>query len=132
MSVVSAAGVLSLSGCGGSSSTASTGAAPAAAPVDAAAAEHMQIELTTAPVGMHPLKTNDSPSTYVSGQVFETLYRRTVDGTAYEPLLASDMPEFSEDGLTATIPLRQDVTFQDGTAFTSAGREKRNPAVAVF
>lgn len=121
MSVMSAAGVLSLSGCGGSSSTAASGAAStAAAPVDAAAAEHMQIELTTAPVGMHPLKTNDAPSTYVNGQVFETLYRRTVDGTAYEPLLASDMPEFSEDGLTATIPLRQDVTFQDGTAFTSA------------
>jgi hypothetical protein len=39
----------------------------------------MNIELTTAPVGLHPLKTNDAASTFVTGQIFETLYRRTVD-----------------------------------------------------
>lgn len=118
---------LACAACGGSGSAETTAGsdstATTAAPLDAAAAaeaEHMQIELTTSPVGMHPNKTNDAPSTYVNGQIFETLYRRTVDGTAYEPLLAAEMPEFSDDGLTATIPLRQGVTFQDGTPFTSA------------
>ena len=110
---------LACAACGGSGSAETTAAAGSdsaattAAPLDAAAAaeaEHMQIELTTSPVGMHPNKTNDAPSTYVNGQIFETLYRRTVDGTAYEPLLAAEMPEFSDDGLTATIPLRQGVT----------------------
>lgn len=79
----------------------------------------MHIEVTTAPVGMHPLKTNDSPSSAISGQIFETLYQRTVDGKSYEPLLAEAMPEYSEDGLTATIKLRQGVTFQDGSAFNA-------------
>ena len=83
-------------------------------------AEHMQIELSTAPVGIHPLKTNDAPSQYVNNQIYETLYHRTIDGTSFEPLLAESMPEFSEDGLTATIHLRKNVTFQDGTPFTSA------------
>ena len=75
-------------------------AAPAAEA--AASADSINIELTTAPVGLHPLKTNDAPSTYVNGQIFETLYRRTNDGTAYDPQLAAELPEFSEDGLTAT------------------------------
>jgi len=80
----------------------------------------MNIELTTAPVGLHPLKTNDAASTFVTGQIFETLYRRTVDGTSYEPLLAESLPEMSSDGLTATIHLRKGVKFQDGTDFTAA------------
>ena len=79
----------------------------------------MYVEMTTAPVGMHPLKTNDSPSTAVNGQIFETLYDRSEDGTSYEPNLASELPVFSEDGLTATIKLREGVKFQDGSAFTA-------------
>lgn len=79
----------------------------------------MMVEVTTAPVGMHPLTTNDAASTAISGQVFETLYARTIDGSAYEPLLAAEMPEFSEDGLTATIKLRQGVKFHDGSDFTA-------------
>lgn len=89
-------------------------AAEAAAPTDS-----INIELTTAPVGLHPLKTNDAPSTYVNGQIFETLYRRTNDGTAYDPQLAAELPEFSEDGMTATIKLREGVKFHDGTDFTA-------------
>ena len=79
----------------------------------------MYVEMTTAPVGMHPLKTNDSPSTAVNGQIFETLYDRSEDGKSYEPNLASELPVFSEDGLTATIKLREGVKFQDGSAFTA-------------
>ena len=79
----------------------------------------LNVEVTTAPVGMHPLKTNDAPSTLVNGQMFETLYLRTPDDTSYTPLLAEEMPIFSEDGLSATIKLRKDVTFQDGTPFTA-------------
>lgn len=81
--------------------------------------DSMKVEVTTAPVGLHPLKTNDSPSSYVSSQIFETLYLRSVDGTTYEPLLAKELPEFSEDGMTATIHLREGVQFHDGTPFTA-------------
>lgn len=126
MAAAAVAGLsVALAGCGGAGSsagteTAASGSSAAAPAVDAAAAETMQIELTTAPVGLHPLKTNDSASNYVIKQIFETLYNRTLDGTSYVPSLAADMPVFSEDGKTATIALREGVTFQDGTPFTSA------------
>ena len=111
---------LALVGCGGGSNP-----TPSADPAktDEPAAEvvdTMNVVVTTSPVGLHPLKTNDAPSTYCNGQIFETLYRRTIDGTSYKPLLAAELPEFSEDGLTATIKLREGVTFHDGTPFTSA------------
>ena len=80
----------------------------------------LKVEVTTAPVGLHPLKTNDAPSTTVSAQIFETLYFRTYEGTEYEPLLAESLPEFSEDGLTATIKLKKGVTFQNGDPFTAS------------
>ncbi len=79
----------------------------------------INIEMTTAPVGLHPLKTNDAPSSSLTAQMFETLYQRSYDGTTYEPLLAAEMPQFSDDGLTATIKLREGVTFQDGSPFTA-------------
>lgn len=97
------------------SSTSSTSSATSAS----AEPSTLRVEVTTAPVGMHPLKTNDAPSTNVTGQIFETLYFRTYDGTDYEPLLAESLPEFSDDGLTATIKLREGVTFQNGDKFTA-------------
>ncbi len=118
----------SLIACGSSTAEPATPAdaeAPAETEAAAPAAEatastdSINIELTTAPVGLHPLKTNDAPSTYVNGQIFETLYRRTNDGTAYDPQLAAELPEFSEDGMTATIKLREGVKFHDGTDFTA-------------
>lgn len=79
----------------------------------------LYVEVTAAPVGMHPLKTNDSPSSVITNQIYETLYFRSYDGTDYEPLLAESLPEFSDDGLTATIKLREGVTFQNGDPFTA-------------
>ncbi|MBQ9326933.1 MAG: ABC transporter substrate-binding protein [Solobacterium sp.] len=124
--VIAGVTAASLVGCGSSSSEApapssTDTAAPAETSVSAepVSNDSINIELTTAPVGLHPLKTNDSPSTYVNGQIFETLYRRTYDGTAYDPLLAEELPEFSEDGTVATIKLRKGVTFHDGTPFTA-------------
>ncbi len=75
--------------------------------------------VATAPAGLHPNKTNDAPSSQLTAQMFETLYKRSYDGLSYEPLLAEELPELSEDGLTATIHLREGVTFQNGDPFTS-------------
>lgn len=79
----------------------------------------MNVELTIAPVGLHPLKTNDTASTFLTGQMYETLYKRAEDGTSFVPLLAADLPLYSEDGLKVTIPLREGVKFADGTPFTA-------------
>ena len=47
----------------------------------------------------------------------DRLYRYKTGTTQLEPQLATALPQISADGLTYTIPLRQDVTFQDGTPF---------------
>ena len=75
--------------------------------------------MATAPAGLHPTKTNDAPSSTITSQIFETLYLRSYDGLSYEPLLAKELPIMSEDGLTATIKLRENVSFQNGDPFTA-------------
>ena len=101
--------VFTLVGCGGNDTPTTT-----TEPVDT-----VNAVMTTAPVGLHPMKTNDSPSSHLCAQMFETLYVRSYDGASYYPLLAAEMPIMSEDGLTATIKLRDDVTFQNGDKFTT-------------
>ncbi|MFB7249669.1 ABC transporter substrate-binding protein [Microbacterium sp. NPDC056234] len=53
-----------------------------------------------------------------NGNVYEGLYKLTDDGEV-EPLLAAS-EEISEDGLTYTITLRDDVSFHSGKQLTSA------------
>lgn len=55
--------------------------------------------------------------------VGESLYTYEVGTTEIKPLLATDMPEISEDGLIYNIPLREGVSFHDGTAFNAKAME---------
>lgn len=50
--------------------------------------------------------------------VFDTLVRRMPDGSL-APMLAKSW-DLSDDGLTATLRLREDVTFSDGSSFDGA------------
>ena len=68
--------------------------------------------------GFDPLRTNDSVSSNVNNQIYETLYRLEDDGS-FTPLLAESLPEYSEDGKTVTVKLRSGVTFHDGTPFNA-------------
>lgn len=77
------------------------------------------IALTAPFSGFDPLRTNDSASTYVNAQIYETLYRIDPITGEYNCLLAASLPEFSEDGMTATVKLREGVTFHDGTPFNA-------------
>ncbi|MGB3300207.1 MAG: ABC transporter substrate-binding protein, partial [Phormidesmis sp.] len=49
----------------------------------------------------------------------DRLYTYTPGTTDLVPQLATELPNISEDGLTYTIPLREDVTLHDGTAFNA-------------
>ncbi|KTR07838.1 peptide ABC transporter [Aureimonas ureilytica] len=79
--------------------------------------------LTVATIGEPPtLDAMQTPTDIVltiTQHMFETLYTYD-DKWQPSPLLAAAMPEISQDGLTYRIPLRQGVTFHDGSAFDSA------------
>ncbi|GHU71594.1 glutathione ABC transporter substrate-binding protein [Clostridia bacterium] len=76
------------------------------------------IVITASYTGFDPLRTNDSVSTYVNAQLYETLYR-LMPNNEFACLLAAELPEFAEDGLSATIKLREGVNFHDGTPFNA-------------
>lgn len=78
-----------------------------------------EVALTAPFTGFDPLRTNDSASTYVNAQIYETLYRIDPVTGEYNPLLAAELPTFSEDGMTVTIKLREGIVFHDGTPFNS-------------
>lgn len=105
--------VLALAGCSSNTTNDST-----TDPVTSSD-KPFNVVLTTAPVGFSPLTTNDAPSTYVNAQIYETLYRRSMDGSSYEPLLAVSEPACDEAGTTCTIELQSGVTFHDGTPFNA-------------
>ena len=69
--------------------------------------------------GFDPLVTNDSASTYVNAQIYETLYRLPPGTTEFSCLLAESLPQFSADGRQATIKLREGIKFHDGTPFNA-------------
>ncbi|WP_019997761.1 ABC transporter substrate-binding protein [Aureimonas ureilytica] len=79
--------------------------------------------LTVATIGEPPtLDEMQTPTDIVltiGNHIFETLYTFDKEWQP-QPLLAAAMPELSEDGLTYRIPLREGVTFHDGSAFDSA------------
>ena len=78
-----------------------------------------QVALTAPFTGFDPLRTNDSASTYINAQVYETLYRIDPVTGEYICLLAEALPEFSEGGTVATIKLREGIKFHDGTPFNA-------------
>ncbi len=94
---------------------ASCGGKPAGG--DPTSKKEFKIMLNAQPTGFNPLTTNDSMSSDVSMQIYETLYERSVSGTEYVPLLAADFPKCSEDGLTCNIKLREGIKYTDGTPF---------------
>jgi len=77
------------------------------------------IAMTAPFTGFDPLRTNDSASTYVNAQIYETLYRLPPGTTVYDCLLAESLPVFAADGRSATIKLREGIKFHDGTPFNA-------------
>ena len=73
-----------------------------------------------------PANAYDSISLDVVPSIYETLYQYSYlrDTYTVEPLLAADMPRYSADRLTLTIPIKHGVMFQDDPCFPNGkGRE---------
>ncbi|PSL34314.1 peptide/nickel transport system substrate-binding protein [Planomicrobium soli] len=89
---------------------------------------------TTDAVGLSPILTNDSVSSSVIGQVYETLFERDPKTLELVPKLAESFE--NPDELTWTIKLKEDITFQDGTPFNAEAvkytfDKLRDPATAA-
>lgn len=68
-----------------------------------------------------PATAYDQISLDLVPSVYETLYQYDYHSDSYKivPLLAADLPTFSKDGLIVTIPIRQDIRYQDDACFES-------------
>ena len=79
----------------------------------AVAQERLVIAQGTDAVTLDAPLATDSPSATVLTHIVETLFELTPEGTI-EPMLVESY-EFSEDGLTLTLNIRQGINFHDGT-----------------
>ena len=79
----------------------------------------ISVGTTLKPRTLDPADNYELAGLNIIYNVGESLYTYEVGTTEIKPLLATEMPVVSEDGLTYTIPLRQGVTFHDGTPFNA-------------
>jgi oligopeptide transport system substrate-binding protein len=77
--------------------------------------------------GWDPATIADAPSMNLASLVHETLFQYAFGSDRYEvaPLLAADLPKYSADRLTVTIPIRRSVRFHDDPAFKEASGKGR-------
>ncbi len=74
---------------------------------------------TDAPTALDPAVVYDTNSSQALFNVGETLVGFPPGETEVAPFLAADLPEISDDGLTYTFELRDDVVFSNGKEMTS-------------
>ncbi len=77
------------------------------------------IGTTLKPRTLDPADSYEIAGLNIIYNVGESLYTYQLGTTKLIPLLATEMPQISEDGLTYTIPLREGVTFHDGMPFNA-------------
>ncbi|MBT2216150.1 ABC transporter substrate-binding protein [Virgibacillus dakarensis] len=69
-------------------------------------------------IQLDPSKITDGESIYVTNQIYDTLVRYKEENTEVRPALATEW-NVSDDGLTWTFQLRDDVKFHDGNDFSA-------------
>ena len=74
--------------------------------------------LSAEPDRLDPTTSSSLYTRYVMQAVCQKLYDIDANGELV-PQLATELPQFSDDGLTVTIPVRTDAVFADGTEFNA-------------
>ena len=67
---------------------------------------------------LNPIVTNDATASGIILYIYENLLEINRVTYELEPLIAKSMPEISEDHLSYTFDLKENVTFSDGTPLT--------------
>lgn len=109
---------LSLSACGGSSTTGSAGSGGKSAGTPVKGGD-LTIARAQDAKSMNNILTFDNSSIFIFEQMLEPLFTVTPDGTDTQPLLAEGYT-VSDDQKTYTIALKKGVTFSTGQEMTSA------------
>lgn len=112
------AATFGLTACGGGNDSADS--ANAGSGDSAATADSLTYSLTADPRALDPAYFDDGESAIVCANIFEGLYGFAEKDATVVPVLATDLPEISEDGLTYTCTLREGVKFTDGEDFNAA------------
>jgi ABC-type transport system substrate-binding protein len=83
---------------------------------------------------LDPANAYDSVSNDVGPNIYESPYQYSylTDSVEVEPLLAADMPKYSNDRLTVTIPLKHGIKFQDNAAFKTTNGKGREVTAEDF
>lgn len=79
--------------------------------------DRLIIGTTLKPRSLDPADSYELAGLFIIYNLGETLYTYEEGTTNLKPLLATELPQISPDGLTYTISLRQGVIFHDGTVF---------------
>lgn len=103
-----------------------SGAATAMAPAEPSAEAGAPVRgdwlvswLLADPESLNPLTSNDSASSTVLSWIYSPLLTLDPETLEQRPVVAAALPLVSEDKLTYTFKLRDDVTFSDGVAFSA-------------
>ncbi len=104
-------------GCNPTGPTSSESPDPADTP--AATGDRLLFGTTIAPRTLDPADSYEIAGLNVIYNLGDTLYTYEPGTATLKPSLATAMPTISEDGLTYTIPLREAVSFHDGTPFNA-------------
>jgi len=81
------------------------------------------IGLTDPPRTLDPADGYEVYTSNIITSLGDRLYTYKKGTLELEPQLATQLPQVSQDGLTYTIPIRQGVTFHDGTVFDAKAME---------
>jgi peptide/nickel transport system substrate-binding protein len=77
------------------------------------------LELRSDPENLNPITSSDASATQVLNWLFPPLLTLDNETLELRPVIATALPEVSEDKLTYTFRLRDDVTFADGKPLTA-------------
>ena len=83
---------------------------------------------------LDPIKAGDVPSAHAIARIYEGLLEYHYLDRPYRvvPLLAEELPEISEDGLTYTFRIRRGIYFQDDPCFVETGGKGRELVAEDF
>lgn len=94
----------------------------------------LELEIPLAPQCLDPIRADDDTSRLLVANLYDRLFAYHYLHRPYQlvPSLAAEMPDVSEDGLTWTIRLRDDVVFADDACFPDGKGRRLTAADVVF